>query len=66
MGKNPILQKKFDEGYTIGFQEGAEFGRSQAINFFVDKFDGLENAPGVGEKTLRKIKNQLGSHYFKE
>ncbi len=64
MKKNPILQKKFDEGYAKGFMKGAEYGRDQAINFFSDKFEGLENVPGIGDKTLKKIRHQLGDQYF--
>lgn len=61
MAKNPVLQKKFEEGYKLGVQHGIE--RSTA--FFKSKFDGFEEVPGIGEKTLTKIKKQLGEQYFK-
>jgi len=65
MNKNPVLQKKFDEGYAKGFMKGSEYGRDQAVNFFADKFEGLESVPGIGSKTLRKIRNHLGEEYFR-
>jgi len=40
-------------------------GIAQAVDFFIDRFNGLENVPGIGEKTLEKIKKQLGEQYFK-
>lgn len=61
MTKNPVLQKKFEEGYKLGVQHGIE--RSTA--FFKARFEGLEEVPGIGEKTLAKIKKQLGEQYFK-
>lgn len=64
MNKNPVLQKKFDEGYAKGFAKGAEYGRDRAIDFFADKFEGLESVPGIGSKTLEKIRIQLGEQHF--
>lgn len=60
--KNPVLQKKYDEG----FMKGYEVGRDQAVSFFVDKLKGLEHVEGIGPKTLDKIINQLGHQYFRE
>lgn len=59
--RNPLLKKKFDEGYALGKQHGIQ----QAVDFFKDKFDGLENVEGIGEVTMNKIKLQLGEKYFK-
>lgn len=58
--KNPVLQKKFDEG----FEKGVMAGREQAISFFIDRFKELNDVPGIGEKTLIKIQEQLGEKYF--
>lgn len=62
MAKNPLLQKKYIEGY----QQGKKDGIAQAVNFFADKLSGLENVPGIGEKTMLKIVEQLGDKYFEE
>lgn len=60
--KNPLLQQKFDEGYALGVQHGIQ----KSVDFFIHKFEGLEEVPGIGEKTMEKIKKQLGEKYFKE
>lgn len=61
MPKNPVLQQKFKEGFEAGVQAGI----SRSTTFFKDKFIGLENTPGIGPKTIEKIKKQLGEQYFK-
>jgi len=55
--RNPLLKKKYDEGYKDGI--------AQAVNFFREKFEGLEDVEGIGEKTMYKIKMHLGEKYFK-
>lgn len=60
--RNPLLQQKWMEGY----QQGKIDGIAQAVNFFTAKFEGLEDVPGIGEKTMQKIVNQLGHKYFSE
>ncbi len=64
MKKNPVLQKKFDEGYEVGFKNGAEYGQRAAVDFFANKFEGLEKVPGIGKKTLSKLRKHLGEQYF--
>ncbi len=54
--------QKWNEGY----KQGKEDGVKQALDFFIDKFEGLEDVPGIGDKTMEKIKNQLGHKYFNE
>ncbi|TLS37753.1 hypothetical protein [Pseudalkalibacillus caeni] len=49
--KNPILQKKWNEG----FHAGMEAGRRQAVLAFAERFDRLANTKGFGEKTMEKI-----------
>lgn len=61
MPKNPVFQQKYKEGFEAGIQEGI----NRSSLFFKDKFLGLENAPGIGPKTIEKIKEQLGEQYFK-
>ncbi|MRG86982.1 hypothetical protein [Salinibacillus xinjiangensis] len=65
MAKNPILKQKYEEGYLDGFANGADYGRSRTVDFFVERFNGLENVPGIGSKTLEKIRKQLGEEYFR-
>jgi len=64
VAKNPVFKKKYEEGYNDGFQNGAEFGRIQAIKFFAAKLSKLKDAPGIGNKTFQKVKKQLGEQYF--
>lgn len=64
MVKNPLLQKKYEEGFTAGYAKGEENGIRKSTAFFAKKFEGLSNVPGIGEKTFQKIKNQLGEQYF--
>ncbi len=58
--KNPLLLKKWDEGYDAGVREGI----ARSVSFFAEKFKGLEEVPGIGEKTMKRIKTHLGSKYF--
>ncbi|HLR69455.1 MAG TPA: hypothetical protein VK105_20400 [Virgibacillus sp.] len=60
--RNPVLEKKFNEGYAKGLEHGIQKG----VLFFKHKFDGLKEVEGIGEKTLEKIKSQLGYEYFEE
>lgn len=62
--KNPVIEKAKKEGYEAGFKVGHEMGIQKAIDFFIDKFEGLEELEGIGPKTLEKIRKQLGDQYF--
>lgn len=64
MTKNPLLQKKFAEGFEQGKEQGVKEGIARSIAFFKQKFEGLENVEGIGPKTFEKIKDQLGEQYF--
>lgn len=64
--KNPVLQKKFEEGYQVGLEMGEMKGIQKAVDFFKQKFDGLDQVEGIGEKTMEKIVEQLGHEYFKK
>lgn len=59
--RNPLLQQKYAEG----FEDGKKAGVKQALDFFIDKFEGLEDVPGIGDKTMARIREQLGHKYFK-
>lgn len=60
--KNPVLEKKYNEGFVDGMAAGI----SKSTQFFVEKFKGLEEVEGIGPKTFDKIKRQLGEKYFKQ
>lgn len=66
MAKNPILEKKFNDGFARGVKVGFEQGKYSACVYFADKFDGLENIPGIGPKIMEKIVKHFGAEYFKE
>lgn len=72
MARNPQIHKARVEGYNQGFAAGTNHGFKQgkysACMYFAKKFEGLENLPGIGEKTLQKIIKhfEFGPEYFKE
>ena len=43
--RNPVLEKKFNEGYAKGLEHGIQKG----VLFFKHKFDGLKEVEGIGE-----------------
>ena len=57
--KNPVLEKKRQEGYTDGFNKGYELDKEHALKVseqVVNKlvFD-LKEIDGIGDKTYQKI-----------
>jgi hypothetical protein len=66
MTKNPLLEKKFQEGYNQGFKLGKDVGIATAVDFIATKLEALHQMPGVGTKTIEKLKKALGEEYFKE
>lgn len=66
MAKNPLLEKKFQEGYNKGFVAGKNAGIAVAVDFVASKFAELQDMPGVGPKTLSKFRDAFGPEYFKE
>lgn len=68
--KNPVLIKARQEGYNngfkIGFDQGVEVGRNNAVYILAAKFDGLNKVPGIGPKLMDKIVNHFGKEYFEE
>lgn len=59
--KNPLLQKKFEEGYELGLEHGVQ----KATAFFIERFESLKDVKGIGDKTLEKVKKQLFKGYLK-
>lgn len=41
-------------------------GISVARDFFIEKFNRLQESPGIGPKTLDKFREAFGPEYFKE
>lgn len=64
--KNPVLEKKRQEGYEAGFKVGIEHGRHAACVFFAEQFEGLEKVKGIGPKTMETIVKHFGREYFQE
>ncbi|MEK4148944.1 hypothetical protein NST02_17935 [Robertmurraya sp. FSL W8-0741] len=68
--KNPLLKKKFDEGYQAGFltgtKNGYEQGKYSATMYFASRFEGLQDVKGIGPKTMEIIVNHFGAEYFKK
>lgn len=57
---NPVLEKKYNEGYA----HGKIAGINQASMFFAERFKNLSKRKGIGEKTMQKIREELGESYF--
>lgn len=62
MSKNPVLQKKYQEGYKQGF----EHGKYTAVSYFADKIEQLQDAKGIGNKTFDKIMEAIGREFFRK
>jgi len=60
--KNPVLQKKYEEGFADGYKKGI----AMSVDFFKVRFEDLLNVEGIGEKTYQKIVRHLGTQYFKD
>ncbi|ENH96707.1 hypothetical protein J416_09424 [Gracilibacillus halophilus YIM-C55.5] len=58
--KNPVLEKKWHEGFEAGRKQGIQ----DSINYFTKRLMDLEQVPGIGKKTMQKIVDQLGEEYF--
>lgn len=81
MAKNPLLQKKYDEGraagikaclemnklsFSDGYDQGLKEGIARSTAFFMEKFEGLKDVEGIGPKTIQRLKEQLGEQYFED
>lgn len=78
MAKNPLLEKKYQEGLLRGIEigkalgkaEGIEIGkvegRDLTINWFEKRFEGLDKVPGIGPKITEKFVNHFGPEHFKK
>lgn len=64
--KNPVLQKKFKEGYEKGFIAGKDFGIKLAVDYIAKRFDELQDMPGIGPKTIEKFMQAFGEDYFQK
>ncbi|MEH7122087.1 hypothetical protein V7127_02460 [Bacillus sp. JJ1773] len=68
--RNPVIQNAFErgkkEGYQLGLIHGENRGIQKTIGFIAEKFEVLQDTPGIGLKTLEKFKTAFGPEYFKE
>lgn len=66
--RNPVIQKAYEQGRTEGFALGEDMGELKGIakttSFFRVKFLELEKTPGIGPKTLDRIRKAIGEKYF--
>lgn len=60
---NPVILEAEKRGYDIGFQSGYQYGRDKAVDFIIDWFNKLEEVPGIGSKTSKKIRNEFLKKY---
>lgn len=74
MKKNPVLEKKYQEGLLRGIEigkalareEGRLEGRDITTDWIKERFDGLDKVPGIGPKIFEKLVNHFGPQYFKK
>lgn len=57
--KNPILEKKYWEGYHTGFDGGFGEARDTAVAHFAVRLERLAQIPGLGPKRLQMIQEVL-------
>ena len=53
--KNPLLEKKFNEGAALGYDQGFQDAKRKSAALFAVKLERLEDVKGIGQKTLEKI-----------
>lgn len=49
--RNPVLQKAWMEGYNAGLKAG----HKEACYVFAHKFEQLQEAKGIGPKTMKRV-----------
>jgi hypothetical protein len=57
--KNPLLQKKWWDGYNQGFGSGFEEARDTAVAHFATRLDRIGLLKGIGPKTMQKIIQEM-------
>lgn len=62
IAKNPLLQKKFEEGYLKGIEQQKRL----MVKHWVEKIDIFASMPGVGAITVEKLRQALAGEYKKE
>jgi Holliday junction resolvasome RuvABC DNA-binding subunit len=55
MAKNPLLQKKFDEGMAHGYNQGFNECKDIVSAHIAVKLERLRTIPGIGKRTMNKI-----------
>lgn len=68
MSRNPVIKQAYEDGIKKGYEMGLKHGESRGIrktvDYIADKFATLPDMPGLGSKTLSKIKKQFGEEFF--
>jgi hypothetical protein len=57
--KNPLLQQKYNEGFTAGYDQGFAQAKRAAAAQFAVRLERLEMVSGIGEKTMEKIMESM-------
>jgi len=60
--RNPVLQKKYDEGYQDGVEAGARSGVQRTVKHIRDILIDLQDVPGIGVKTYEKVTDHIEKH----
>lgn len=53
--KNPLLEKKYNEGAAYGYDQGFADAKRKSAALFAVKLERLEEIKGIGEQTMAKI-----------
>lgn len=68
MSRNPAIKKAYEDGlkngYELGLKHGENKGIRKTVNYIAEKFAELPDIPGLGSKTLEKIRKQFGEEFF--
>lgn len=62
---NPKLIEVWNKGFETGFCQGVKSQREKDIESTVTLLEGLENIPGIGEKTAWKIREHVMKQFCK-
>lgn len=57
--KNPLLEKKYQEGFEHGFTQGKELASEHIKKVMIEQIDKLEEVPGIGKGTVEKFKKHF-------
>lgn len=72
--ENPVLKKKYEEGYSAGLetgkqaghQKGYSLGKKAGAALLAVKMERIERIPGIGPKRIRQIFDALAPEFTDE